>query len=398
MPGHGQRVGYIAMAVATTLGLSDDLRLASCYAGLFHDLGVIAAGAGLSGNAGGDERLVFSALPLLSPEEAAIEARSASPDLVVDRILDHVGHGARAAHELSLPKETVSGIASHHEQWDGGGYPNGLVGSEIPLTGRIVAIADHVESLIGHESSPLAARRNLPAWLGRLSGTVADNDLVAAARALTAGDSFWLGLYSAALASDLKEQCGRLREPRTSRLLPFAERFAELMDARFTFTVGVSARVAKLVEALGRSMGLSQQRLKLLRIAALLHDVGQLSVSERIMAKPAILSVEELEVLRQHPNDSYDVIAGIAGLEDVAEWVLAHHERPDGRGYPEGRAGPEIPLESRLLAVADAYVAITSDRPHRRRASAEDSVRQLRGAAGSQLDAGLVDVLVRVVA
>jgi HD-GYP domain-containing protein (c-di-GMP phosphodiesterase class II) len=216
-------------------------------------------------------------------------------------------------------------------------------------------------------------------------------------RDLGSGDAFWLGLFSADLPAELSISCSRLREPRGMRLLGFAESFAQLVDSRFSFTIGISARIARLAEAMGRAVNLDDLRLKQLRIAALLHDVGQLSITERILAKPAILSVDELEILRNHPSYSRDVVAGISGLEDVADWVAAHHERPDGRGYPDGRTGAEIPLEARILAVADAYVAMTSDRPHRPRSSDEEARQRLSGAAGSQLDGDLVDIFLRQV-
>jgi HD-GYP domain-containing protein (c-di-GMP phosphodiesterase class II) len=212
-------------------------------------------------------------------------------------------------------------------------------------------------------------------------------------------DSFWLGLFSASVQAELKNDSSSLKEVRNPRLMAFCERFAEVMDSRFSFTVGVSNRVAKLSEQLGRSVGLPEWRLKQLRVAALLHDVGQLGISERIMAKPGILSVEELEVLRNHPVHSQEIVAGITGLEEIAEWVAAHHERPDGRGYPEARPAEEIPVEARILAIADAYVAITSDRPHRRRLEAEEGTAHMRGVGGSQLDQDLLAVFLdRVVA
>ena len=191
--------------------------------------------------------------------------------------------------------------------------------------------------------------------------------------------------------------CARLREPKAPRAQALAESFSQLVDSRFIFTMGVSAKVARLSESLGRAAGLPDSRLRLLRLAALLHDVGQLSVSERIMAKPGILSVEELGALHLHPVYSRDVVAGIAGLEEVAEWVECHHERMDGRGYPEGRSGDEIPLEARILAIADAYAAITSDRPHRPKVEGDEARGRLEHAAGSQLDADLVKAFLRQV-
>jgi HD-GYP domain-containing protein (c-di-GMP phosphodiesterase class II) len=167
------------------------------------------------------------------------------------------------------------------------------------------------------------------------------------------------------------------------------------MDSRLPYTAGVSRKVARHVERLGRALGLDDNHVRLLRAAAFLHDVGQLGVAERIMGKPGILSVEELEVLRMHPVHSHDVVSGITGLEEVAEWVVAHHERIDGRGYPDGKVGEEIPLEARILAIVDSWVAITSDRPHRARVSPEEARRRLQSAAGTQLDQRLVEVFLR---
>lgn len=394
-PGHSQRVAYIAACLAEAQGLDAAQRLACCYAALLHDIGVIAAGAGLGVYTRGDERLVFASLPLLTPEEAALGA-SDTPAVVAGRIVDHVACGVRAVEALGLPAPVAEGIAAHHERWDGSGYPHRLAGPEVPVVGRIVGLADHVEALID-DTTPLVARRNMGHWLNRISGKEADPELVETLRVLSLGDSFWLGLFGEAARAELAGRCARLREPRSAPLEPFLEAFAQMVDSRFSFTAGLSKRVATLAEALGRAVGLPDQRLRQLRAAALLHDVGQLAVTERIMAKPDILSVEELDVLRQHPAHSHDIVGGVSGLEEVAEWVACHHERLDGRGYPEGRSADEIPLESRILAVVDAYVAITSDRPHRRRMGPQDAQRQLRAAAGTQLDPELVDVFLREV-
>ncbi|HLF78502.1 MAG TPA: HD domain-containing phosphohydrolase [Dehalococcoidia bacterium] len=388
-------MSFIAASLAEAMGLNSELRLAACYAGLLHDVGAVAAGAGLAAHVRGDERMVFASLPLLTPEEAAV-GTSDSPEIVIERLVDHVIHGARAAQELSLPKEAIRAIASHHERWDGGGYPHGLRGEEIPVVGRLISLADQIEALID-QSSPLLARRNFHHWLGRLSGGEADPEAVEALRVLGNGDGFWLGLFSADLAVELGSLCARLREPRAMRLVPFCEGIAQLVDARFSFTLGVSSRVAQYAEAMGKACDFNETRLRQLRVAALLHDVGQLAVSERILAKPGILSVDELEILRLHPTYSREVAEGINGLEEVADWIAAHHERIDGKGYPEGRAGSEIPLEARILAVADAYASITSDRPHRAAVEGPDAHRRLKAAAGTQLDAGVVDLFLRQV-
>jgi putative nucleotidyltransferase with HDIG domain len=394
-PGHAMRVAYIAASLAATLDLDRDDQLATLYSALLHDIGAISAGADLAGYTRGDERLVFASLPLLTPDEAVAGA-SDTPDAIVDRVAEHVSHGARAVRELDLPEAVAKAVATHHERWDGGGYPRGLSADQVPAVGRIVGLADLVESLID-QTTPLLARRNFSYWLGGFSGKECDPEMVEALRVMGAGDSFWLGLFSSDIVMELNVHSGRLREAKGMRLFPFAESVARLVDSRFAFTVGVSARVCRYAESLGRVAGLSDVRLKQLQVAALLHDVGQLSMSERVLSKPGILSVEELGALHLHTIYSRDVVAGISGMEEVADWVEAHHERIDGRGYPEGRSGDEIPQEARILAIADAYVAITSDRPHRPKAEGEEARERLEGAAGTQLDSDLVDAFLQQV-
>jgi HD-GYP domain-containing protein (c-di-GMP phosphodiesterase class II) len=378
------------MSIAEVLGLDKESQLAACYAGLLHDLGVVAAGADIAGSTSGDERLVFASLPLLTPDEALAGSGELSY-AYVDRVAGHVEHGSRASQFLGLSEEVARAIATHHETWDGEGYPDGLTGPETPVIGRIVGLADHAEALIS-QNSPLLARRSFSFWMANASGAESDPDIVSVLAELGGGDSFWLGLCSDDLVSEITARCIGVREPRGANLMPLAEGFARLVDARFAFTEGVSARVARYAELLGKAAGLSDLGVKQLRIAALLHDVGQLSMSERILSKPGILSVEEMGALHLHPIYSSDVVRGIPGLEDVAEWVTSHHERVDGRGYPEGREGDGIPLESRILAVADAYVAITSDRPHRPRVDGKEARTRLQSASGTQLDTGLVDL------
>ncbi len=394
--GHAQRVAFIAGWIATEMSLDVPERLSVYYAALFHDVGVIQAGARLATNIRGDERLLFSSLPLLTPEEASLGSGDSTEE-VIEQLVAHSFDGARFAAELGLPEDAAAGIASHHENWDGSGYPNALRGQEIPVAGRIVGLADQIESMIG-QASALQARRNLTQWLWPMTGGIADPEVVSALRDLSARDEFWLGLYSTNLQAELTLTCARLRETKAPRLQAIAEAFAQRVDARFPFTAGISNKVSSVAESLGRAAGLPEQRVKLLRIAALLHDIGQLSVSERIMAKPGILSVDELDVLQLHPLYSSDIAAAIPGLEEVALWIGTHHERLDGKGYPEQLNGADIPLEARILAIADTYVAMTSDRPHRPRMEPSEALRRLRTASSAQLDGALVDLFISSVA
>ena len=125
----------------------------------------------------------------------------------------------------------------------------------------------------------------------------------------------------------------------------------------------------------------------------MLHDIGKLGVPDAILQKPGALDAEEWQEIRRHPEIGARILEH-ANLADIAEWVRAHHERVDGRGYPAGLAGAAIPTEARILAVVDAYEAMTADRPYRRSLGAHAAEAELRRAAGTQFDAEVVEALI----
>jgi HD-GYP domain-containing protein (c-di-GMP phosphodiesterase class II) len=132
-----------------------------------------------------------------------------------------------------------------------------------------------------------------------------------------------------------------------------------------------------------------------MRLAGLLHDVGKIGVPDAILNKPAALTDDEFAVMRQHAVLGYEIVES-AGLPEQAGWVRHHHERIDGTGYPDGLSGDEIPLESRIILVADSFEAMTSDRPYRRAPGREFALEELRRNAGTQFDPDVVDALCRV--
>jgi HD-GYP domain-containing protein (c-di-GMP phosphodiesterase class II) len=391
--GHAQRVCYIAMSLARSLELTERKQEAAYYAALLHDLGVPRASADLSQLIGINEDSLFAASPRKSPEELAAECPSTEIETVIAAFHHHCLWGGEEARRLGLPPEAAEAIAAGHEHWDGSGYPEGLAAHDIPLLGRIVCLADWAESIIAEERSSLTARRNLLPELESLVETVIDPHLAEPLRALCRDDRFWLGLYG----NDLAHSLLAMKPPDNTRAsrkgaLHLAERFADVIDSKSPYTEGKSARVAALAQQLAEAVGFSPDHVFLIRLAALLHDVGQLGVPARIMGKPDILSLTEMQLMRRHPSYSRLILEGLRGFEEVALWVGAHHERPDGKGYPEMLTAELIPTESRIIAVANVHVALTSDRPHRPALSGKDAVKVLKGAAGTQLDPQLVRV------
>jgi HD-GYP domain-containing protein (c-di-GMP phosphodiesterase class II) len=299
---------------------------------------------------------------------------------------------------LDLGEEAAGAIAAHHERWDGFGYPAGTAGDSIPIEARVIAAADVAESLITAEASSLSARRRLPSEIAGYVGAALDPRVTAKLLELGRSDEFWLGLYT----EDLQDGLHALRpqaEPRKSRkrVMRFAEVFADIADAKGGRTVGHSRRTAEAAERLAEAAGLDAGHVEMIRIAALLHNIGLLGVPARIMSKPDILSITEMQLMRQHPSNSELILRGLNGFEEISFWVARHHERPDGKGYPEMLTGDEIPTEARIIAVADVYSALTAERAHRRAISRADAKQILLGAAGTQLDPELVRLFVTLV-
>ncbi|MBM4415723.1 MAG: HD domain-containing protein [Chloroflexi bacterium] len=149
---------------------------------------------------------------------------------------------------------------------------------------------------------------------------------------------------------------------------------------------GRAERVAALAVALGVQLGLTRDHLRALRVAALLQDVGQLGVPRQITEKPALLSLEEMEVMHRHPSWGARLLELVPGFEEIASWIEAHHERPDGRGYPALLASAELPFAVRILAVADAYCALRVERAHQARLTQQAALATIEDGAGTQFD------------
>jgi diguanylate cyclase (GGDEF)-like protein/putative nucleotidyltransferase with HDIG domain len=171
-----------------------------------------------------------------------------------------------------------------------------------------------------------------------------------------------------------------------------AASLARAVDARDVYTGSHSQRVAELAARTARRLGLPDEEVELTRLAASLHDLGKLAIPEEILRKPGPLTEPERIVLERHPQIGFRMLESL-GVDPVADWVLHHHERWDGSGYPDGVSGERIPLGARIIFVADAYDAMISERVYRRRVSPEEAIAELDRCAGTQFDPRVVAAL-----
>jgi diguanylate cyclase (GGDEF)-like protein len=169
---------------------------------------------------------------------------------------------------------------------------------------------------------------------------------------------------------------------------------AEAIDAKDPQLHGHSAEVARFAEAMGRRLEIEPDEQRLLSLASLLHDVGTVGVSERVLLKPGPLNAQEREVVEEHPRIGARVVSQVPALRPLAPAILHHHERYDGTGYPNGLAGDDIPVPARLIAVADAFSAMMHDRPHRGARTVDEACAVLERGAGTQFDPDMVRLLV----
>jgi len=287
----------------------------------------------------------------------------------------------------------------------GSDVPTRLEGDEFALvlrdTDRIaaLAVAERLRAAVREEFSDLAVRVAVSVGLAA-TGT----DLESAGEVLGAAQS----------ALDAARRLGPDRavahHPTTAGLLDTlrdAERssgeqlaaailLAETLDLRDPATAHHAQTVAALAEQTGRHLGWPTERVERLRAAGVVHDIGKLGIPDEILLKAGALDADEWREMRRHPELGAAILEH-ANLPDLAAWVRAHHERVDGTGYPAGLAGGAIPAEARVLAVADAYEAMTADRPYRASIGAHAAEAELRRAAGTQFDADVVDALIEAV-
>ena len=192
-------------------------------------------------------------------------------------------------------------------------------------------------------------------------------------------------------AQQVEELKGRHKEMQEQA----ARCILKALDQKDHYTFGHSMRVTYFALAVGKELNLTPEKEYELELSALFHDIGKIGIPDRVLNKPARLDDEEFLIMKQHPVKSAEILSGFAGFENVAKAAKHHHERFDGRGYPDGLKGDEIPTFSRIILIADTFDAMTSTRPYRKGLPYQVAFEELTQFSGSQFDPELVKLFIK---
>jgi HD-GYP domain-containing protein (c-di-GMP phosphodiesterase class II) len=270
--------------------------------------------------------------------------------------------GARIAELLGFTAATQDAIRALDEHWDGRGMPHGLRGADIPVLGRILGLAQTVEvfaSAFGVDAAMAVALERRGTWFDPL--------LVEVVRSFRRDRIFWGEVLGPDPASRLSavEPEDQVLVADEARLDQIAEAFAQVIDAKSPYTSRHSHGVAAVADAIGQVRGFGAEERRDLRRAALLHDIGKLGVSNRILDKAGALTDDERRQVQEHARHTQRILERVAAFAPIVEIASAHHERLDGSGYHRGVDGSRLDPLSRTLAVADVCEALSADRPYR---------------------------------
>ena len=425
MPGHALRSCVLGMRLGKELGLRPQQMASLYYALLLKDVGCSSNAARLCQIiGGGDERRIkagvkledwtkpnrpkLSTLQLLwstvLPDAGVVERTAGILKIGLtqhrnneEMITLRCDRGAHILRKLGLGDDAAEAVRGLDEHWDGSGYPERRMGNAIPLESRILAVAQHLDVFASEQGTDVAMK-----VLRERSGHWLDPELVRAAEGLHRDGILW---REALRDTPEDETRGAALElgPDTIETLEAAdidlicEAFADVVDAKSTFTYRHSLGVTNAAVSIAQALGLNEERTRLVNRAALLHDIGKLRVPNSILDKPGKLDAEEWRVVQEHPRLTREILSRIGPFGELATIAGAHHEKLDGSGYPDRLSAEQLPLEARIIAVADVYGALTEDRPYRPGLGLEQVVEIMTRDIPHKLDADCFDALISAV-
>ena len=423
VPGHALRSCLLGMRLGKEFGL-DATRMASLYyALLLKDVGCSSNAARLCQIiGGGDERRVKAGVkledwtqpskPRLStfrllwktvlPNGSAVERAAAIAHIGLTQhrnnkevITLRCDRGAQILRKLGLGDIAAEAVRGLDEHWDGSGYPDCRTRHDIPIESRILAVAQHLDVFATEQGTGKAIE-----VLRERSGRWFDPEIVRIASSLHVNNNLWWSALSETPERETRRCVLELAPEQVNQLEAadidlICEAFADVVDAKSSFTYRHSMGVTEAAVAIACQLNLSTDRVRLVHRAALLHDLGKLSVPNSILDKQGKLDAAEWQIVQQHPRLTREILSRIRRFDQLALIAGAHHEKLDGSGYPDHRMGSSLPLEARIIAVADVYGALTEDRPYRAGLPLDQVIEIMSKDIPTKLDADCYEALLR---
>lgn len=360
---HHMRVAYLALRIAEELGLPMEERHDIVLAGTVHDIGCFS-----------------------------LQERQDLLDFELMHTAQHEERGYQLLRTFA-PFETVAAMVRHHHvQWrDGEGASRD--GVEVLRGAHILNLADRAAILLDKNRPVLGQTDGIRERVERTRGVLFVPEYADALLALLPRDYVWLESVSDWIDDVLRDAVShRSATIDLDGLAEFSRLICRIIDFKSPFTACHSSGVAAVAEELARRIGFSERECLLMEIAGNLHDLGKLAVPSEILEKRGRLTEEEWHVMRTHVYYTHEVLRPLPKLQTIALWGTLHQERLNGSGYPFGRAERQLPLGSRIMAIADVFVALTEDRPYRAGMAQSEAMDVLRAMAGrNELDPALVE-------
>ncbi len=424
VPGHAIRSCLIGMRLAEQLQLADGEKEQLYYALLLKDVGCSSNAARMCQIiGGGDDRAVKAGVKLedwTKPHEPSLSSlrllwTNVSPDAGAfakarqilriavsqhsnnqEMIALRCDRGASIVRKIGLSEVTANAVRCLDEHWDGSGYPARLRGDHIPIMARIANLAQHLD-VFASEKNPETAI----ATMHERSGRWFDPELVRIAQSLHATGKLWAGCFPdgerPAIDAVMNIAPGSMTRLTDAGIDQICEAFADIVDAKSPFTFRHSMGVTEIARSIAETMGFGQDHTNFVRRAGLLHDLGKLRVPNSILDKNGKPTAEEWSVVQEHPGLTRKILQRVRAFDGLAAIAGAHHEKLDGSGYPDRLAGKDIPLEARILAVADVYGACTEDRPYRAGLPLNEVITIMKKEVPHKLDGDCFEALLSVV-
>lgn len=367
---HGRRVGMLASEIARQLGWDMATRMMIYDAGLLHDCGVSSTRH--------HKRLL--------------------EDLEWEGAQEHCLRGYGLLKDFRPLAHLAPIILYHHSRWEDL-VREGACDDATARFANLIYLADRIDVLAAPFYADQTVLEHSAAIRDRLASErdrLFSAELLDAFLTVSAGEAFWLALKSDWVQQYQAEMesFGAMQIVTWADFKQCADIFAQIIDAKSPYTERHSRGVAMLARHLAESLGLDRANCEKIEVAGLLHDIGKLQIPDEIIEGPNPLSEHEFDLMKSHSYATLQVLRRLHAIEDIARWAAYHHETPDGCGYPFRLAGAALPIEARIINVADIYQALAQDRPYRKAMAPEDILAILRErVAAGRADAGVVEAL-----